>query len=469
LLRKNPATVNNKEFRNLIIIFLIALSLRMILFITAGSWQDQVLKENIFTPDAHEYHQAALNYNQYNIFSTSEKPPYVPEIRRTPLYPLFLSLIYAAFGARPHIALMIQIIIGSLTCIIVYKLGKIIFNENVALIAGLLCAFEYSTILYNNIPITETLFTFLFLIHIFFFVKYMMDNFDRELIYSAVFLGLATLCRPISIYFFIFLSLSFFMHFRNKLKTGVLNYAFFILVFFLTIAPWMVRNYAVSGTFLISTFQKEVVHWNIPQIKSLGQKTNRRPSIKEDHHQQGNKFQNQSQNSYKTKDETQKISTIRNIINVIVLDTQRYVIGIAHFFSALGSSSYSKLLGYPYTSMNAQVWTQGTWEDVLAKIQEKSRLEWLFLCFAPVFLLFLYSTMCFGIYSCMRENKLMVMTLFLSIIIYFTIATGPVASYSERYRVPIMPYIILLSCYGVTRLFTKMKKWNISGKKITKI
>jgi hypothetical protein len=41
--------------------------------------------------------------------------------------------------------------------------------------------------------------------------------------------------------------------------------------------------------------------------------------------------------------------------------------------------------------------------------------------------------------------------LFISAITYFAIATGPV-SFTIRYRLPIMPFMILFSCYGMIHL-----------------
>lgn len=47
-------------------------------------------------------------------------------------------------------------------------------------------------------------------------------------------------------------------------------------------------------------------------------------------------------------------------------------------------------------------------------------------------------------------------------IIYFAVATGTVAY--ERYRVPIMPYIIILSCYGIIQLQRRFREYRTRRK-----
>lgn len=441
----------NNEHKRLIIIFLIAVSLRLLVFIAVGSWQDEVLKERILVGDAYGYHKIAVNLLENNVFSTSESSPYDPNVFRTPIYPFFLVSLYAIFGYKPYIAILFHLIIGSVTCVLTYKIGRTFFNEKIALLAGLFVAFEYSNILYSNMLFTETLFTFLFIVHIYFLVKFLLTNKNGELVYSAIFLGLSTLCRPVSIYFFIFLIGIFFLHFRENLRKGILKYSILTLVFLLTIAPWMIRNYIVSGKFLVSSAQEEVMHWNLPLLIKL----------KEVHPQQAEKFQNPDHNTSKTGNKNQGISIKKNTINAVLSNSKRYIAGMMRFFLMLSSSGYSHLLGLPYYEIEREDWSKRPWEMVKIAIQKKSMLEWFFICFITSFLMFLYSTMCFGIYMSIREKKfLKEIILFIFIIAYFTIATGPIA-YCSRYRTPIMPYIILLSCYGIIQLQRRLSKMHI--------
>jgi 4-amino-4-deoxy-L-arabinose transferase-like glycosyltransferase len=104
-----------------------------------------------------------VNLVENRVFSTSEIPPYIPHTFTTPIYPLFLSLVYAIFGQKPYITILLQNIIGSIICVLTLKIGNKLFDEKTAFWAGLLVAFEYSSISLNELLATDTLFTFLFM------------------------------------------------------------------------------------------------------------------------------------------------------------------------------------------------------------------------------------------------------------------------------------------------------------------
>ena len=118
-------------------------------------------KERVLASDGKMYYNLAVNLLEYNIFSNPIGPPFVPNTFRTPIYPLFLAFWYALFGYKLYVPIICQIFISSLTCIITYKLGKMLLIEKAAFCAGLLTAFEYSGVVFSNILITDTLFSFL--------------------------------------------------------------------------------------------------------------------------------------------------------------------------------------------------------------------------------------------------------------------------------------------------------------------
>jgi len=67
-----------------------------------------------------------------------------------------------------------------------------------------------------------------------------------------------------------------------------------------------------------------------------------------------------------------------------------------------------------------------------------------------------------GVFTAIKERKLSEVLLFVYTIIYFAVATGTVAY--ERYRVPVMPYIIILSCYGIIQLQRRFREYKIRRK-----
>ena len=438
----------NDEHIRLILIFSIALSLRLFLFFNVGSWNDEIVEKRIVVDDAPGYHNIAVNLLGNNVFSRSKNPPYVPDIFRTPVYPFFLALIYFIFGIKPYAAIFFQLIIGSLNCVLAYKIGEIIFDKKTALLTGLIMAFEYSSILLCNQLLTGTLFIFLFIVHVYFLVRFLKQDNNWDLIYSGIFLGLSTLCRPVSVYFFLFIVGIFFLYFRKNLRTGILRYTILILAFLITIIPWMARNYTVSGKFLVSSVQEKVLGWNMPHLIKLKVVN-----------QQKNEIHNPSPGLSKIRNGHQKMPTKKNIINAALSDIKMYLKGIIRFFMIPGSSGYPNILGLKDNRLDLNlIWAVGPWETVKIAVQEKSVLGIVLMCFFLSFLTILYFTMCFGIYTAIKETKFINVFLFIMIIVYFAIATGP-SGFSPRYRAPIMPFIILLSCYGIVKLHIRFNEY----------
>jgi len=493
-----------------IFIFFVALSLRMLLFIAVGPWHDHVSKEIILKfDDSVRYHEKAILLNKN-----------MPAIYDRPIYHYFIGLFYFIFGYRPYIVIIFHLIMGSLTCVFLYKIGQIIFNEQIAIFAGLFLAFEYSNILYSNLLLTEAMFIFLFIVFIYFFVKFLMKKNMRELVYSAIFLGLSAHVRPIGLYFSIFLIFPLFLYFRSNLKKGILSFIILISVLLLAIIPWMIRNYVVIGEFMLSADQsiaqnaifpnlmniikppRTIKHWTASEKRMIIEET-KQPGMsvanvikkysiraiqffqwqqqledgelllenslekKEVYSQQTEQDQNPQRGYFGTEIQSQEIPIKKSIIIAILADTKRFIRGMYRYFSVLGSSTYPQILGLPYTSIDHKTWANGLWEMAKVAIQQKSKLEWFFTGLGLSLLLYLYSTMCFGIYTSIRKKEFAKIVLFVFVIAYFALASfGVIADLSGyndvklRVRVPIMPYIILLSCYGMTELRDRWKHFH---------
>ena len=51
---------------------------------------------------------------------------------QAPFYPYFLALVYKIFGHNYFMPRLIQFLIGALSCVLVYLLGKKVFNKRTA-------------------------------------------------------------------------------------------------------------------------------------------------------------------------------------------------------------------------------------------------------------------------------------------------------------------------------------------------
>ena len=114
------------------------------------------------TDDAYEYNYIAQNISRIlsNEAPEDRQAFLYLSAKRGLLYPSFIAVVYALFGPHPRHVLLLQVLIDSLTCILVYALGREVFNKTVGTTAATLAilypAFPYyATMLFQE---TTTIF-----------------------------------------------------------------------------------------------------------------------------------------------------------------------------------------------------------------------------------------------------------------------------------------------------------------------
>src|SRR3954468_16774445 len=61
-----------------------------------------------------------------------DAPTFVPEVLRTPLYPLFVAVLYKVFGVHQLSVALPQTVVFALTCLVVYAMVRRLASERVA-------------------------------------------------------------------------------------------------------------------------------------------------------------------------------------------------------------------------------------------------------------------------------------------------------------------------------------------------
>lgn len=173
-------------------------------------------------------------------------------------YPLFLSLIYAIFGAGQIPVKLFQSFIEIFSGLVFFLISAKFFKTKHALIATAIFTFLPSNILFSQTILTEPLFGFLNLI----LLNYCLsEKFPRHIFFIGLIWGYAVLVRA-SFAFSLILIPVYLFFFRKQIfegysKTRFLKFVKFSLLFFygvaLVISPWLIRNKIVIGTFTIAT------------------------------------------------------------------------------------------------------------------------------------------------------------------------------------------------------------------------
>lgn len=211
--------------------------------------------------DGGDYANEALNILNGHGFSRSWEPPYLPDAIRTPLYPLFLAIVYGVFGTWAVVP-VIEAFLSSALPVLFVRMAKLFVRDTRILLAGALFLSVEPHLVFNTIFFgSEGVSILLLMWGLFELLKMAYDkrppvrpnghSGGREASLRAGFaLGLATLARPITTYLPIFL-LPLVLYqgwFTRASRTTLKLFGLFVLVFFITISPWLLRNYTVFGT-----------------------------------------------------------------------------------------------------------------------------------------------------------------------------------------------------------------------------
>jgi len=176
---------------------------------------------------------------------------------RAPFYAYFLAMVYKIFGHNYVIPRVIQHVVGSFSCVLVYLLAKKLFNRKVAIISGLIAA-SYGMLWYfEDELLLDSFLVFFDLLLLLFLLKARDDpKFSRWLVCGLI-LGFSAITRPNILFFIPFVWLWIFLAFKpeKQLKKMVTYSGSFLLGCILIIAPVTLRNLLVGGDMVLIASQ----------------------------------------------------------------------------------------------------------------------------------------------------------------------------------------------------------------------
>lgn len=199
--------------------------------------------------DENVYHSIASNLvykNSFVLTRTDERRLWTDEVygAKPPAYPFFIAGIYKLIGPNFQAVRFIQIILSGVTGLLIYLIAGKIFSKKIGLVSLLIYSFFWETAFMSLNLFSENLYWFLISSIIYVLVSDRLQGIKQTVMVGFL-LGLLTLTRasaltliiPISIWF-IWKNLSF----KNFLKISLIG-----VVFLLTLAPWIQRNYRIYG------------------------------------------------------------------------------------------------------------------------------------------------------------------------------------------------------------------------------
>ena len=199
--------------------------------------------------DENDYVQLARNIATHGEFAFS---PGDPTSLRPPLYPAFVAAIYRVAGIDNYQAVRLaQLFVSLATVVLVYRLGRVVFSERTGLwAAGLLC-FSPSYLGSGNLILTEALFTFWLTAGTLALVTGLNRGQLTYLAGAGVLLGLGALTRSILWLCPPLVGLFLLGAWPGSLGRRFLAAVVFAVPFALVLAPWAVRNTELQKTLVV--------------------------------------------------------------------------------------------------------------------------------------------------------------------------------------------------------------------------
>ncbi len=194
--------------------------------------------------DATAYHGVAINLIAGDGYSLDGREP---TRIRPPSYPVYLACIYALAGPHPGRAALVQAALGCLTCLLAYRIGRRVFSERAGLLAAAITA-AYPALVYYDTRILRAGFSaFLFTLAVWLALVIERRYSPPRGFLLGIMIGVLSLCRPELIIPASAASILFlwpFKPFKQAISRGLL----IVLSVLLLWIPWTARNYATFGT-----------------------------------------------------------------------------------------------------------------------------------------------------------------------------------------------------------------------------
>jgi len=168
---------------------------------------------------------------------------------------VLMAITYKVFNDYRYIYLRIlEAIIDSIGCIIMFLMGKELFNTKVGLIAAFLYALWLPIAYIATWPLHDALVPFFTLVTLFFFIKAVMNNKIKYYVLAGLTCGIGCYFQPSSLLLPVFFgagALIYGIHKANFWKQAISAAkvtAIMLGVMVLVISPWMIRNSVEIGS-----------------------------------------------------------------------------------------------------------------------------------------------------------------------------------------------------------------------------
>ncbi len=171
---------------------------------------------------------------------------------RAPFYRYFLALIYTVFGFNYYAPRIIQFLIASTSCVLIYYIGRKVFNRTTGVIAGLIAAFYGTFIYFEGELLLDSILVFFNLLLLSILISAQANPKNWKWLGAGLVLGLSAITRPTILLFgsFVVLWLWFIRRKEKRFRHWLISSLCLCAGALVLVLPVAVRNYSVSKDFV---------------------------------------------------------------------------------------------------------------------------------------------------------------------------------------------------------------------------
>ncbi len=446
-------------------LILLSLLLNLSMYFTIRPWNKEVENKVIVTSDAVGYETLAENILHYRTFAGTYDTASIPansnqlqpgyliltyDTFREPGYPAFLALVYFMVGIKPFVAIFLQLFLNVISVVLIYKITKLLFeNSVVATLAGLIFAFDIHSIYMANVLYTDTLFVFLFLVSVYYFLSGLLSKKLFKFILSAIFLGLATLTRPVSLFYPLVLAFVLVLYYRKSIGMIVKVLPLYFVIVNSLAGTWALRNHLTYGRWQLTT---EGNYGLLMFYEAFGESRNSNLPIDSVRTLLQAECDSVGCNKMRNPFDRSKICgqiAWKHIRQNKMTFAKTQVWGITHMFMSLGNIDMAQTLGMASSDVDGQL------------VMDSQRLKQNFahpgqavLALLIIAMLLLqYVGAIIGFIFLMKNNKRFILVFSVLTLLYFSLITGAVGKY--RYKLPMQFVICSVAGYGYYSLLKR--------------
>jgi 4-amino-4-deoxy-L-arabinose transferase-like glycosyltransferase len=184
-----------------------------------------------------------------------DAPVFVPEVLRTPAYPLFVAAVYRLFGVSQWPVVFAQTIVFIAICLLVYAIARQVGSHQIALAAAALTALFPPIPYFGALVMTEVWTTFWFVLSMGLAVASVRGGRTSHFIWLGIALAVTTSSRPAFVLFpfaLAVMGLVVWPLLEIPARSRASRWVVMAAAFALTMLPWFAYNYVTLGRFTLS-------------------------------------------------------------------------------------------------------------------------------------------------------------------------------------------------------------------------